>query len=156
MGASVRPRSSSSVVQPKERIGATTRDSSNLRQPGGVLKAFHLYGQCRRKESPIQCGCVECSTRPVVRDRRLVIAGCHLVVNRGQNRANLGCFWATLPTEMPIFVNNLDWTAKTAKPLSAGSIPARASILPDKLRNSEVSLSLRLGTHRANQLHGLP
>ena len=35
---------------------------------------------------------------------------------------------------MPVFVNNLDWTTKTAKPLCVGSIPTRASNFDQQLR----------------------
>jgi hypothetical protein len=56
--------------------------------------------------------------------------GCHLVANNEQKGAKTTPFCKRNPTEVPCFVSTLRVTAKTAKPLCAGSIPARASNSP--------------------------
>jgi hypothetical protein len=50
-----------------------------------------------------------------------------LVANNVQTGAKIMPFHKRNPTEMPYFVSKLRNTVKTAKPLCAGSIPARTS-----------------------------
>jgi hypothetical protein len=54
-----------------------------------------------------------------------VTAGCQLAAIKRQNRAKCNDSKAHRPTEMPTFVNYLNWTVKTAKLLFLGSIPTR-------------------------------
>jgi hypothetical protein len=55
-------------------------------------------------------------------------------VNKVQNGTKTTLFRALHSTEKPSFINYLDETAKTAKPLCVGSIPTRASKSPQQLR----------------------
>jgi hypothetical protein len=50
-----------------------------------------------------------------------------MAANKVQNRTKTTRFRALHSTELPSFINMLDKTAKTAKPLCVGSIPTRAS-----------------------------
>ena len=62
------------------------------------------------------------------------IHGIQLAANKIQNGAKTTRFQVLHSTKKPSFINWLDETAKTAKPLCAGSIPARASNLFDNFQ----------------------
>jgi hypothetical protein len=63
------------------------------------------------------------------------IHGIQLAANKVKNDTKTTQFRVLHSTKKPSFINWLDETAKTAKPLCVGSIPTRASIIPQQLRH---------------------
>ena len=62
------------------------------------------------------------------------ISSCRLAAVKRKMGATNGLFGVLRPAEVPCFYNDLGVVRKTAKPLCAGSIPARASNPLNNLR----------------------